>query len=121
VDDLIDLYERALERIDLVAGEVFNIGGGPALTLSLNELVAKLEQALGRDLDSPLADWRPGDQRVFVADIRKARRLLGWAPRVAPDEGVEMLLDWVCENRALFGPPPLKIAPSQADHTGLAA
>ncbi len=64
MDDLIDLYERALKRIDVVAGEVFNIGGGPALTLSVNELVAKLEQALGRDLDPPLADWRPGDQRA---------------------------------------------------------
>jgi CDP-paratose 2-epimerase len=121
VDDLIDLYEQALERIDVVAGEVFNIGGGPALTLSLNELVAKLEQALGRDLDPPYADWRPGDQRVFVADCRKAQRLLGWAPTVAPDEGVETLLHWVRENRALFVPRPLAIAPTEADHTGLAA
>ena len=121
VDDLIDLYEQALERIDVVAGEVFNIGGGPALTLSLNELVAKLEQALGRDLDPPYADWRPGDQRVFVADCRKAQRLLGWAPTVAPDEGVETLLHWVRENRALFVPRPLAIAPTQTDHTGLAA
>jgi CDP-paratose 2-epimerase len=121
VDDLIDVYKRALEHIDVVAGEVFNIGGGPGLTLSLNELVAKLEQALGRKLDPPFADWRPGDQRVFVADIRKAQRLLGWTPRVAPGEGVETLLHWVRENRALFGPATLKIAPSEADDVGLAA
>jgi CDP-paratose 2-epimerase len=121
VDDLIDVYERAVERIDAVAGEVFNIGGGPALTLSLNELVAKLEQSLGREFDPPYAEWRPGDQRVFVADVSKAQRLLGWAPRVAPDEGVEMVLDWVRENQALFTRRPLAIAPSEPDHAGLAA
>ena len=53
VGDLIDAYERALERIDAVSGEVFNIGGGPARPLSLRELVAKLEQRFGRDLDPP--------------------------------------------------------------------
>ena len=89
VDDLIDAYERAMERIALVRGEVFNIGGGPDNTLSLRELVAKLEAALGRRLDPPYADWRPGDQRVFVADIEKAERLLGWRPRVGVSEGVD--------------------------------
>jgi CDP-paratose 2-epimerase len=121
VDDLVDAYERALERIDSVAGEVFNIGGGPALTMSLNELVSKLERALGRDFDPPYADWRPGDQRVFVADTRKAQRLLDWAPRTAPDEGVEKLLHWVRENLSLFARPTLAIAPIDADQAGIAA
>jgi hypothetical protein len=47
--------------------------------------------------------------------------MLGWAPRVAPDEGVEKLLHWVRENLSLFARRPLAIAPSDADHTGLAA
>ena len=82
IDDLIDAYRRALERIDEVAGEIFNVGGGPSNTLSLRELVAALSRAFGRPLDPQFADWRPGDQRVFVADIQKARRVLGW---VSPD------------------------------------
>jgi CDP-paratose 2-epimerase len=102
VEDLIEAYERAMERIDLVRGEVFNIGGGPDHTLSLRELVVKLEDALGRRLDPPYADWRPGDQRVFVADIGKAERLLGWRPRVGVSEGVDRLLNWVRDHRALF-------------------
>lgn len=102
VDDLIAAYQRALERIDSVAGEVFNVGGGPANTLSLNELVALLEAELGQRLDPPRAAWRPGDQRVFVADIRKAERLLGWRPTVPTAEGVARLLDWVRQNRGLF-------------------
>jgi CDP-paratose 2-epimerase len=102
VGDLVDAYEAALARADRLAGEVFNIGGGPANTLSLLELVGLLERALGRRLDPPFADWRPGDQRVFVADVRKAGRLLGWSPKVPTAEGVARLLDWVRENRELF-------------------
>src|SRR3954467_4903500 len=86
VDDLIDAYERALGRIDAVAGEVFNAGGGRETPLSLNELVALLEAELGRRLDPPRAPWRPGDQRVFVADIRKAGARTRWR-RAPPTAG----------------------------------
>lgn len=102
VGDLVDAYERAVERLDAVRGEVFNIGGGPSNTLSLRELVARLEASFGRALRPEFADWRPGDQRVFVADVRKAERLLGWRPTVATTEGVERLIAWVKENQALF-------------------
>ena len=102
VDDLIDAYALAVERIDVAAGEVFNIGGGPANTLSLRELVVKLSEAFGRPLAPPYADWRPGDQRVFVADVRKAERVLGWRPTVTTGEGVDRLIAWVKDNRNLF-------------------
>lgn len=102
VDDLIDAYERAFERIEAVRGEVFNVGGGPSNTLSLRELVAALGRKLGRPLDPAYSDWRPGDQRVFVADIRKAGRVLGWKPTVSTSEGIDRLLDWVRDHRAPF-------------------
>jgi CDP-paratose 2-epimerase len=102
VGDLLDCYERALARIDVVSGQAFNVGGGPANTLSLNELVAKLAHAFARRFDVPYAAWRPGDQRVFVADVSKARRLLGWEPTTKIDEGVDRLLRWVRENSNLF-------------------
>jgi CDP-paratose 2-epimerase len=102
VDDLLDAYEAALARIDAVSGQAFNIGGGPDNTLSLNELVAHLERAFGRRFDVPYGPWRPGDQRVFVADIAKARRLLDWAPTVGIRAGIDRLLGWVRDNRHLF-------------------
>jgi CDP-paratose 2-epimerase len=103
VGDLVSAYEKALERISTVSGEVFNMGGGPENTLSLNELVAILDKAFGKRFNPPFADWRPGDQRVFVANVSKAKRMLGWKPRVKTTEGVEKLLNWVRENRGLFG------------------
>jgi CDP-paratose 2-epimerase len=102
VDDLLDAYEAALARIDAVSGQAFNIGGGPANTLSLNELVGHLERAFGRRFAVPHGPWRPGDQRVFVADIAKARRRLGWSPKVGIRAGIDRLLGWVRANPGLF-------------------
>ena len=102
VDDLLNAYEAALARIDDVSGQAFNVGGGAANTLSLNELVGHLERAFGRPFDVPYGPWRPGDQRVFVADVAKARRLLDWAPKVGIREGIDQLLGWVRANRPLF-------------------
>lgn len=102
VGDLVDAYERALERIDSVSGEVFNVGGGPSNTLSLLELVDQLERSIGRPLRPASAAWRPGDQRVFVADIRKAEEHLDWRPNVSVRDGLARLLDWIGHNRKLF-------------------
>lgn len=102
IDDLLDCYERALERAHKVAGQAFNVGGGPENTLSLNELVGKLERAFARRFDVPYAPWRPGDQRVFVANVSKAKRLLGWQPKTPVDEGVDRLLSWVRSHKHLF-------------------
>jgi CDP-paratose 2-epimerase len=102
VDDLVDCYERALARAGAVSGHAFNVGGGPRNTLSLNELVGKLERAFGRRFDVPYAAGRPGDQRVFVANVSKARKLLGWGPTTPVDEGVDRMLGWIRENISLF-------------------
>lgn len=115
VGDLIDAYESALTRIDAVRGEVFNIGGGHDNTLSLKELVATLARTFDRPMNPAYAEWRPGDQRVFVADIRKAERALGWKPTVSTSAGVDRLLDWVRSNPGLFhtsceSSPPTQLA-----------
>jgi CDP-paratose 2-epimerase len=102
VDDLCDAYDAAVARIDRVGGQIFNLGGGPRNTLSLLELVAELERLTQRPLDPAFADWRPGDQPVFVADVRRAAEALDWQPRVGVHEGVQRLHGWVVEHRQLF-------------------
>jgi CDP-paratose 2-epimerase len=101
VEDLVDLYLGALERIDSVSGRVYNIGGGD-FRLSLWDLVGLVEAELGRDLRPKLSDWRPGDQRVFVSDTARAREDLGWTPSVAPAAGVARLVSWARENEDLL-------------------
>jgi len=48
------------------------------------------------------ADWRPGDQKCFVANVAAAERELGWTAKVSPREGVGRIYRWVCGNRGLF-------------------
>ena len=103
VDDLLNAYDAAVARRDEVAGEVLNIGGGPQNTISIwQEFAPLLEKALGRSVPVSYGDWRPGDQRVYISDIRKAERLLGWKPRVGVEEGIARLVEWVKANRSLF-------------------
>jgi CDP-paratose 2-epimerase len=103
VDDLLDLYEVAIERIDVAAGQVYNVGGGPKNTLAVwRELGPMLAGLLRRDIPVTYHDWRPGDQYIFVADVRKAECELGWQPATSREDGVRRLCEWVVENEALF-------------------
>jgi CDP-paratose 2-epimerase len=104
IDDLVDAFLTAVQRIEATAGRVYNIGGGPGNQMSLLDLVAHLDRLSGRPLRVDYAGWRPGDQRIFVCDIRKAARELGWAPSISCAVGVERLYRWIDGNRALFAP-----------------
>jgi CDP-paratose 2-epimerase len=99
VDDAVRVYFACLDRIDAVTAQVFNIGGGIDNSLSLLELFAKLEELRGVKLSYTSLPERQSDQRVFVVDGAKARRLLGWSPNVGVDEGVSRMLDWLTERR----------------------
>jgi CDP-paratose 2-epimerase len=103
VTDLLDAYQAAIDRIDVVAGQVYNIGGGSENTLSVwVELGPMLEELLGRKVEVSRGDWRPGDQHICIMDTRKAQRELGWRPQVGVAEGVRRLYEWVAQNKELF-------------------
>jgi CDP-paratose 2-epimerase len=98
VGDLVNAIDLALARGG--RGEVFNIGGGPGYQASLVEAIDMLEGLTGRKAQLSYADWRPSDQRVYVSDIRKASKGLGWSPAVAPREGFEHLVEWTGTSAA---------------------
>jgi len=103
IDDLVDAMLAAVARPDVSAGQIYNIGGGPTRTVSVwTEFGPMLEAHLGRAIAVRHEAWRPGDQKVFVSDIRKAQRQLGWQPRIDVAEGVRRLFEWVRANPQLF-------------------
>ena len=102
VDDLIDAYDAAARNIDVAAGQVYNIGGGPTNVMSLIDLLGHLEARLGARIPYTRSTWRPGDQRVFVSDVGKAERELGWKPTTAWRDGLDQLYEWVAANKSLF-------------------
>lgn len=105
VDDLVRAYEAAIMSPDKIKGQAFNIGGGTSQLLSLVDLIELLEHRMGRKIPLRYADWRPGDQRVYISDVRKLERVLGWKPEISVAEGVAQLDNWVRLNEAAFGGP----------------
>ena len=102
VEDLCDAYDAAFQRLPQVGGEVFNIGGGRKNTISIwMEFKPILEKLLGKKNVTTQSDRRPGDQPVFISDIRKANQLLNWTPKVGAEEGISRLFTWVTENKDL--------------------
>ena len=83
VEDLLNAYDAAIEKIDIASGKVYNMGGGPQNVMSIwAEFGPILERLLGDTIEVARGDWRPGDQKVFYADIRKAEQELGWKPTI---------------------------------------
>ncbi|MCL5266460.1 MAG: GDP-mannose 4,6-dehydratase [Chloroflexi bacterium] len=103
VDDLLDAFDAAVSRIDVARGQIYNIGGGPGNTMSVwQEFGPLLSELLGREIEVSCGDWRPGDQLIYVSDIRKAYHDLGWQPKIGVREGITRLHEWVVANRELF-------------------
>lgn len=103
VDDLLDFYDLCIDYIDICSGKVYNIGGGPENKISIwNEFSPILEELLSKKIDVNWGDWRPGDQKIYISDIRKAYDDLDWSPKISPEKGIKFLFDWVKENKDLF-------------------
>lgn len=103
VDDLLNAYHAAVTNIDQVAGQIFNIGGGPEKTITIwTEFGPILEELLGRRIDVRYSEWRPGDQPVYISDISKAKNELGWQPHVGVRESAERIYAWAKDNLELL-------------------
>jgi len=101
VDDLVDAFMLADRHMDRIAGQAFNIGGGPRNVISLLELLDRIEVLDGRRPAIEFADWRTGDQRYYVSDTHRFQQATGWSPRISAEQGTERLYRWLRELRGL--------------------
>jgi len=93
--DCVALYIKAAEEINTITGNAFNIGGGINNSSSILELFSFLESELDIRMTYKQLPPRESDQRVFVADIRKAEELIGWKPLISKAEGIRNMIEWV--------------------------
>jgi len=96
--DCVDLYLKAPKKIDAIKGEAFNIGGGIENSSSLLELFDLLEKILDIKMNYIQLPPRASDQKVFVADITKAKKLIGWEPKISKEQGIRMMIEWICQR-----------------------
>jgi CDP-paratose 2-epimerase len=92
--DLSNLYATVIDKIGIARGEIYNVGGGAENQRNLLEVIDQVSELTGRKPQYSFADWREGDQKFYVSDIEKARRDLGWEPKVDFDRGLRELIAW---------------------------
>jgi nucleoside-diphosphate-sugar epimerase len=96
IDDLLDLYRRVVE-LPVEPGEIFNAGSGRQVSVA--EVAEQLRQLTGGPalLIGAELPRRP-EPSSWVADVSKARSLLGWTPRVSLEEGLSRTVAWMREH-----------------------
>ena len=96
IDDLVNAFDKALENIEKIKGQAYNMGGGRANSLSILELLEFIENDLGiKSPEVAFAPWRRADQKVYISNTNKAKRELGWKPEVNMEEGIRRLYEWM--------------------------
>jgi CDP-paratose 2-epimerase len=95
VNDLANLIFLCIKKINIVKGHAFNIGGGPKNTLSLLELINKIEIKLKTKIKYSFKQVRFGDQKFFVNNLSKIRKMTGWYPKVSVNVGLNKYIDWI--------------------------
>jgi len=93
-DDMVDLYLNATIHSKEIEGQAFNIGGGVENSLSLIELFKILESELDINMIYTNLPFRISDQKVFIADIEKAKRMIKWEPKLDSLTGIKKMIDW---------------------------
>jgi CDP-paratose 2-epimerase len=99
VGDAVEAYVSAWRRIDQVSGRAFNLGGGVENAVSLRQIIAYIGEITGREVELNFSDWRPGDQKYFVADTGRAAAELELPKARAWREGVAALAEWLQAER----------------------
>jgi UDP-glucose 4-epimerase len=90
IDNVVDANLLAADA-NGVSGQTFNIACGERV--SLNRLLEELREILGTDLSADYLEPRPGDVPHSLADISKAREMLGYEPAVGFGEGLRRTVD----------------------------
>ena len=101
VEDLCDAYEKACENVEKTKGQIYNIGGGKN-QLSLLEALNLIKKDMSKEPKISFQKERPGDQKVYVSNINKAKKDFGWEPKTEVETGIKKLIKWVKENKGLL-------------------
>ncbi len=92
VRDAAEGIAAVLNKLEQVKGEIFHIGSG--IEMTTGEAIKIVEKHLNKSAKIVRTNKRPGDQLKTWADISKARKILGYAPKTMPEEGLRAEVDW---------------------------
>ncbi|HAF61113.1 MAG TPA: nucleotide sugar epimerase [Anaerolineaceae bacterium] len=92
-----DIARGTIQALKPLGYEIINLGGHQ--TISINDLVKKMESLLGKKASIKYLPAHPADMNASWADVSKARELLGWQPQVTLEKGIPQLINWYMQER----------------------
>lgn len=95
VEDLVRALLLASDPALNLSGRAFTIGGGAENAVSPAEVIRKIEKIVDLSVAILRSEWRPADQKHFVADTRSFRDATGWSPIVGVNSGLKRLYAWL--------------------------
>src|SRR3989338_8410474 len=95
ISDLVDFLEIVLDKQESEF-ELYNVGYGSSI--SVNDLVKKIIYHSGKDIKVEHDLSRPSINTKLRLDISKAKKSLGWSPKISLDEGIRKTMDWYKSN-----------------------
>lgn len=101
VQDLIDAYLVAVKNIKKSKGEIFNIGGGKENAISIIKAIRIIEKKLGIKIKLKFLKVRPGDQKVFISNNSKIKKILGFKLKTNYNDGLDNLIKWLTQEKTL--------------------
>ncbi len=96
VGDIVDGIYRALKKHEDLDGEIINLGAEDEH--KTQEGIQIVEEILGKRIKLEVQPRRPGDQFRTLANIQKAKKMLGYEPKTTLKEGLRLQVDWYMEN-----------------------
>lgn len=98
IDDIIEGVIRAFNKVNDF--EVFNLGSSNPI--KLKELVEIIGKELGMKPKIEKLPSQPGDVPTTFANIKKAKKILGWIPKISLNNGIEEFIEWYREKESLL-------------------
>jgi CDP-paratose 2-epimerase len=99
--DAIAAYDAFIRNKSL-SGDVFNLGGGVEHNISVMEALDAIAKITEVKATINYAEWRAGDQKVYISNTSKVKNKLHWSPVVTTNEGLKKLINWTRANIDLF-------------------
>lgn len=98
-DDLFRLIDWQMHHLDEVNGEIFNVGGGREISVSLMELTKLSEEVTGNKITiQEVPENRTADIRIYITDNSKVTQRTGWKPEILPEQIIKEIYNWIKEN-----------------------
>lgn len=97
--DLFRLIDWQMHNIDAINGDIFNVGGGKEISLSLQEMTTLCQEITGNKI--PIAEVpenRAADIRIYITDNSKVTAKTGWKPEISTKQIFEEIHTWIKEN-----------------------